>query len=160
MTRPALRLIAIIVAISAMALAPTSPAGSAANDVFSVEPSALGDAAQRPWFVFSLAPGQIFQDSVDVKNLSSDELTLALYMSDGLTIPGGGGFSPQREGEAPVGAGSWVTLPLTEITLGPLEGATIPFQIEIPLDATPGDHAAVIVASDPEGSVGESDGYR
>ena len=133
------------------------PANSAANDVFSVEPTAPEGTGQRPWFVYSLQPGQIFQDSVDIKNFSDNELTLLLYSSDGITIPGGGGFAPLREDQTPTGAGTWVTLPVDQITLGPREGATVPFQIEIPVDAEPGDHAAVIVASDPEGSVGDPD---
>ena len=133
------------------------PAGSSANDVFSVEPTAPEGTGQRPWFVYSLQPGQIFQDSVDIKNFSDDDLTLILYSSDGTTIPGGGGFAPLREDQTPTGAGTWVTLPIDEITLAPNEGASVPFQIEIPIDAEPGDHAAVIVASDPVGAVGEPD---
>ena len=136
---------------------PASPAGAAANDVFSVEPYSPEDSAQRPWFVFSVQPGQTLQDIVTVQNFSTDPLSLVLYSSDGITIPGGGGFAPLREDETPTDAGTWLTLPTDEITLDAEEGANIPFEIEVPIDAEPGDHAAVIVASDPEGAVGESD---
>ena len=93
------------------------PAHSAANDVFSVEPYSPENTTQRPWFVFSVQPGQTLQDIFTVQNFSDDELRLVLYSSDGITIPGGGGFAPLREDESATGAGTWVTLRTDEITL-------------------------------------------
>jgi hypothetical protein len=152
-----LRRLAAIVTLLALVLVThaAGPASSAGNDEFSVQPSAPAGTEHRPWFIYEMQPGQIFQDSVDVENFSENELTLAFYASDGFTLPGGGGFAALNEGEDVTGAGTWLTLPVDGVTLGPLEGATIPFQIKVPIDAEPGDHAAVILASDPVGN--ESD---
>ena len=74
--------------------------------------------------------------------------------TDAFSLPGSATFTGLNEGGVSSGAGTWVTLPDTGITLGPLQGATVPFQFEVPVDAEPGDHAAVIFASDPVGIVG------
>ena len=47
----------------------------------------------------------------------------------------------------PVDAGSWVKIPQENLTLPPGKQATIPISIDIPADASPGDHVAAILAS-------------
>ena len=152
------RLVAIVILLALVLVTHAAgPASSAGDDGFSVQPSAPEGTEHRPWFIYEMQPGQVFQDFVDVENFSEDELTLAFYGSDGFTLPGGGGFAALNEGEEVTGAGTWLTLPVDGVTLGPLEGATIPFQIKVPIDAEPGDHAAVILASDPVGNEGDPD---
>ena len=106
-----------------------SPISAASNDVFGVEPSGPDGPGGRSFFIYELAPGQIFQDTVAVSNFSDEELTLVMYPTDGFTINRGGGFAPLREDEVPTGAGTWIDLPVDEITVGPGMRADIPYQI-------------------------------
>lgn len=131
-----------------LALVSPGPASGAASDVFAVEPAGADGPDGRSFFVYELAPGQVFQDTVAVTNLSDTELRLALYPTDGYTIPRGGGFSPLPEGAEPTSVGSWISLPTDELVIPPATRADITFEIEVPNDASPGDHAGVIIASD------------
>ena len=107
-TSPAIArcLFALSVVLATVTVVSASPAHAAANDVFAVEPFSPEGSTERTWFVYAFQPGQIHQDIVTVRNLSDEPLNLVLYPSDGITIPGGGGFAPLREGEPPTGAGT------------------------------------------------------
>ena len=100
--------------------------------------------------------GAAASDLVAVTNYGDRPATFAVYASDGVVTPDGN-FDLLPAGEEPVDGGSW-------ITVGPVEGAAardgggvtlevgaastvvLPVQIDVPENATPGDHPAGIVA--------------
>jgi len=156
------RRILLLCALTALLLgvpASVPTAFGASNDRWAVEPSGPNGPGGRPYFVYSLNPGEIFQDTVGVTNSSDRPITFALYSTDAYTVPGEGGFAALRDDETPIDAGTWVKLPVDQITVEPGTRADVPIQIEVPIDAEPGDHAAVILAADSELQLGqESDG--
>jgi hypothetical protein len=93
-----------------------------------------------------MAPGSTYSDSVAVSNLGAGELTLNIYPADGATTPQGT-FTAQPASEAAKDAATWITTEFSEITVPPGEAVAVPFDIVVPADAVPGDHAAAIIAS-------------
>ncbi len=130
--------------------ASTPSAFGAANDRWAVEPSGPDGPGGRPYFVYTLNPGEIFQDTVGVTNTSDRDITFGLYATDAYTVRGDGGFAALRDDQEAIDAGTWVELPVEEITVAAGTRADIPIQIRVPIDAEPGDHAAVILAADSE----------
>jgi hypothetical protein len=115
---------------------------------WAVQPSSPTGPGGRDWFFFTLSPGQVFGDMVGVSNLTDRPIRFGLYARDAFNAPGTGAFSAQQEAEEPRGAGGWIRLAANEYTVEPGMRADIPFSIEIPDDAAPGDHAAAILAVD------------
>lgn len=89
-------------------------------------------------------PGQTYRDHVAVRNLSDDELALALYAADAVNTTDGG-FDVQTDDEENTLAGAWITLADHGVTLGPRETAVVPLEVAVPENAEPGDHAAGVV---------------
>lgn len=87
-------------------------------------------SGQKYWF--EMKPGSKAEDSFIVNNLSEDKtitLTPNIMMADdyGPTIPD-----------------EWLNIPLEDIELKPLESKIVPFSVEIPLDATPGQYGDIL----------------
>lgn len=131
-----------------LALVGASTSGAASNDSWAVEPSGPDGPGGREHFVYTLKPGQVFQDTVGLSNLSDEPREFLIFPTDAFTVPGEGGFAALREGQEPEDVGTWIELPTRTITVEPGTRADIPFQIVIPPDAEPGDHAGAILAVD------------
>lgn len=104
------------------------------------------DGGTRPQFTFDQAPGSTVQDTVTVTNLSGRPLTFAVYATDAATTSDGA-FSLLPASGRPTDAGAWISLSGSSRTVEPGRQATIPFTLAVPPNATPGDHAAGIIAS-------------
>jgi hypothetical protein len=113
---------------------------------WSVEPIAADPASRRSWFVVTAAPGQRVEDAVTITNLSPQPLTLQVYATDAFNTADGG-FALRTAGRKPNDAGAWITMGAATVALEPGEAKDIPYTMDVPSDATPGDHAAGIVAS-------------
>ncbi|MCO8277793.1 DUF916 domain-containing protein [Actinoplanes sp. TRM 88003] len=127
---------------------PTSARAAPADDslTWSVAPSGPKGPNGRPALDYKLDPGATVTDHVAVTNHSQRPLTLRLYANDAFTTPGGG-FDLRAGGAEPTDAGSWITLSRTRLTLPKSSRVVVPFTLSVPDDATPGDHAAGVVAS-------------
>jgi hypothetical protein len=128
---------------------------------FAVQPSGPDGPGGRDYFVYTLKPGESFGDVVGISNLSDRTQTYVIYATDAFNTPNDAGFALLREDDTPTDVGTWIRLAADQYTLEPGERADIPFEISVPLDATPGDHAGAIVAqpvdldpSDPAGGLG------
>jgi hypothetical protein len=96
------------------------------------------------YFVHTLSPGAVLADEARVQNSSDVPIVLKVYAADALTsIGGGAGFA--HDGQELNGGRHWISLPLEEISLGPGEERIVPFTIEVPADASPGEHTAGLV---------------
>jgi hypothetical protein len=86
------------------------------------------------------------RDFVAVSNVSEIPLTLKVYASDAFNTPEGG-FDLLAAGKPSVDAGAWTKIAQDSVILAPRSTSIVPFTLTIPANATPGDHAAGIVAA-------------
>lgn len=103
-----------------------------------------GDA--RPNFTYVVDPGDAITDVLIVQNASARPLPLDVYAADGFTTPSGHLDLGARDVTA-TGLGSWVTTEIGELSLAPGERVEVPFVLDVPDDAPPGDHTGGIVTS-------------
>lgn len=149
MLRP-LRL-ALILALTVLFAASARPARSAADGAarFGLQPIVYDAAVpgSNAYFIFDAQAGTTVTSAVRVVNSGGARGTVRLYGVDAATGQTSGTVFLTRE--APQhGAGTWLTLDSTELTLDAGEGRVVPFQVAVPADATPGQHVAGLVAED------------
>ncbi|MFY1673775.1 WxL protein peptidoglycan domain-containing protein [Plantactinospora sp. WMMB334] len=143
------RVVAALAAAAVSLLTGTAlpgPAGAAApGDEFrwTVEPAAGG--SPRSQFNYVLTPGQRIDDRVVVTNRAGRPLTFTVYATDAATSADGA-FALPPASEPAHDVGAWVDLGRQTRTLRAGERAVLPFRLTVPGNATPGDHAAGIVA--------------
>jgi hypothetical protein len=144
------RITAALLAVAALvATAPPAAAAPQPPDTsltWSVSPSGPKGPNGRPALDYKLDPGATVTDHVAVTNHSRRPLTLRLSARDAFTTAGGG-FDLRAGRTAPVDAGAWIKLDRTTVTLPKSSRIIIAFTVTVPADATPGDHAAGVVAS-------------
>lgn len=104
------------------------------------------EGGNRPNLTYQVAAGTVVDDSVIVYNFGNVTTTFDIYATDAQNNEAGDFDLLARE-EVPVDVGSWVSLGASSVTLEPMQQATIPISIVVPLDATPGDHVGGIVAA-------------
>lgn len=105
-----------------------------------------GQPGTRPDLSYELNPGTEVQDSVTLFNYSNTQLNFRIYATDAFNNADGQ-FDLLTGDKTPVDAGSWVKLPQANITVPALASAVLPITLKVPPDATPGDHAAAVLAS-------------
>lgn len=132
--------------MSALAASPASAAPVEEIRSWTVTPAGEGGVATRSEFSYQADPGSSVDDAVTVYNLGNTQLTFRVYAADGSTTDDGS-FTVGAGNVEPTGAGSWVTLEQELVTIPAGQQVTIPLSVDIPEDATPGDHAAGIVAT-------------
>ncbi|MFP5375852.1 MAG: DUF916 domain-containing protein [Acidimicrobiia bacterium] len=111
-----------------------------------VSPATPEGPDARAAFVYSVDPGGRVDDFVAVSNFSEQPIDLAVYASDAFNTTEGA-FALRAADQAPTGAGAWVALATREVTVPGRSRVIVPFRLSVPGSATPGDHAAGIVAS-------------
>lgn len=143
---------------------------------WSVQPAGPDGPDGRTELTYDVAPGTTVSDWVSVSNFSDRPASFRVYGSDATTDYDTGAFTLIGADQASTGLGSWTSVdsgsavcPDTNddaeascaadlgvvVELEPGARADIPFTITVPHDATPGDHAAGIVASFRSGTGGD-----
>jgi hypothetical protein len=147
------RLVSLAVLVGLVVAAPASAVGSAPSQVdgpgsvsWSVTPATVAGTPDRPNFVLEAAQGEVLRDALVVENLGSVNLVLGVYASDAFNTPNGG-IDLLAADEEPVDLGSWIRPESSSITVPAQASVEVPFTIEVPEDAAPGDHAGGIVTS-------------
>lgn len=140
-----------------------SPEGEAEPERvgFGIVPATADDVDRRAFFSYGLTPGSVAYDHVAVVNYSPEDLALDVYATDATTAEGGG-FSLLAAADNPVDLGAWTSVGDGTRTItvpgrsedGKPGKVILPVTITIPANASPGDHAAGIVAS--LGTLGEN----
>jgi hypothetical protein len=102
----------------------------------------------RGIYMFGATPGGRIEDHVAVLNYSDQTATFLIRGTDGVNTPQGG-FAALPINERSHDLGAWIALPSSDlkVTLRPRTDLIVPFLIEVPTDATPGDHVGVITAT-------------
>ncbi|MFI8524145.1 hypothetical protein ACIGB8_06850 [Promicromonospora sukumoe] len=135
---------------------------------WSVQPAGPDGPDGRTELTYDVEPGTTVSDWVSVSNFSDRPATFRVYGSDATTDYRTGAFTLVAADQASTGLGSWTAVDSgpavcpdsgddaeatcaagvgAVVELEPGARADVPFTITVPHDATPGDHAAGIVAS-------------
>lgn len=128
--------------------ATASPEGSEEGEAgWAVQPAGPDGPGLRAAFTYNVQPGQVLRDSVSISNLSDEEITFAISSKDAFNTAVDGAFALQDDAEEAVDVGSWVTIEVDEYTVPAGRRVDIPFELAVPDDASPGDHAGGILAA-------------
>jgi len=104
----------------------------------------------RSRFSYQIAPGQHLDDAYLVRNTGTTAQVMTVFATDAFNTDDGG-YGLLDTDAAPADAGNWVTFAggakKVQIPLAPGTSQVIPFSVDLPADAAPGDHAAGIVTS-------------
>jgi hypothetical protein len=156
-SRLRLILAAVIVFAVVGGLAPLghlSHAQAAENDGWAVFPTATSAGTTRNQFILDLKPGVAVHDSVTITNKTADAITFQTYAADAYNTDVGQ-FSLRLNDQPKEGIGAWVQMSASDVVVGPGASVDVPFVIDVPADATPGDHAGGIVTVNPKGVLQE-----
>jgi hypothetical protein len=131
---------------AAAATPPATPA-TAARLTFGVQP-ALRSAldSTRADFSYSATPGARINDYIAIRNYALAPVTLQTYAGDAFN-GSTGAFDVLRRGQKSKDLGAWISLERPSVTIPGRSYVIIPFRIQLPANALPGDHDAGIVAA-------------
>jgi hypothetical protein len=143
----------------------TAPGAASASTVveprtWAIVPADADGPDGRGEFGYVAEPGSAVADHAAVRNFGTSPLTVELSVQDAAQADDGA-FVLLDPGEEPNGVGTWVRLEQRELTVPPRSSTVVPFTLEIPADAEPGDHAGGLIAvSVVERTDGSSVHYR
>ena len=143
-------LVALVLSAGFTTLAAAAPARADDTDGISGAPSTETEADGRSRFTYQAAPGQQLTDNYVVRNTGTTPQTMKVFATDAYNTDDGSYGLLDTDAPA-VDAGSWVSFAdgakSLEIPLDPGATQVVPFAVDVPGDAAPGDHAAGIVIS-------------
>jgi Bacterial protein of unknown function (DUF916) len=142
-TRFAERVCALIVVVAGVTVLSPRDAGAAqGTDVVSgsVAPGSQTDPAGS-FYQLLLAPGASVEQSVVITNQNAKAVLVDISGVDA-TTGASTGASYGSPGSKPRSIGAWISVEQRQIQLAPGERRTIAFRIDVPRDATAGQHLA------------------
>lgn len=113
---------------------------------WALTPGVVGNGGERAHFVYDLAPGGEAQDMATILNFSNVALTFTVYPTDAFNTDDGS-FSLLASDEEPSDVGTWITLPFETVVVPAGQQLSFPITVNVPPDASPGDHVGAILAS-------------
>lgn len=126
-----------------------SPAHADDVDSISGTPSDGVGKDNRTTFSYELEPGQQVTDYFLARNTGTTALNATVFATDAFNSADGG-FALLDTAAVPKDVGGWVDFDgkdKVELVLQPGESAVVPFVLNIPADARPGDHPGGILMS-------------
>jgi hypothetical protein len=105
-----------------------------------------GEPSSRPSLTYNVAPGGTIDDSVTLWNYSSVPVQFRIVATDAYNNATGD-FALLRSNQRAKDLGSWIQVGTSSLSLPARTSASIPIKITVPPDASPGDHAAAVLAS-------------
>jgi hypothetical protein len=144
----------------AASLVQASPPAKKNVVTFGTQTATATKPDSRGIYTFASTPGGRVEDHVAIINYSAQTATFLLRGTDAVNTPQGG-FAARPINEPSHDVGTWIALPSNDlsVTLPPRTTLIVPFLLEVPANATPGDHIGVITAS-LESSVISKSGQR
>jgi hypothetical protein len=137
--------------LSGVAVAAPQPVRSASaptGDIsWAVAPSTAKGPDGRTHFSYNdIKAGGVVNDYVGITNYSTRPVTFTVYASDGITTTAGS-IGLQPASTKPVDVGGWIRVQHTTVTVPARARLNEPFTLDVPADATPGDHVGGVIAS-------------
>jgi hypothetical protein len=129
-----------LLTLVALVLAPAAHAASA-GPVFGVR---IVGNSKLGYFVYDVKPGGVHKGAIIVSNTGNRAGTVKLFAADATTASRTGAVYPS--GKRPTGAGAWVKLSRSSLTLAPSRHATVQFTVRVPANAPAGQWLAGIIA--------------
>ncbi|WP_066952661.1 WxL protein peptidoglycan domain-containing protein [Streptomyces lushanensis] len=148
-TAAALLRTAALVLLMAFAFAglPAGAALAAEGDVtWTVRTAANGYGDDRSSYSYGVNPGGQIKDAMVVANHGKSPLELAVYTADGYTTDTGQ-LDLLTKDKKSVGIGAWVHAGRDGVVIKPGKSAEVPFTVDVPANATPGDYVGGILTS-------------
>lgn len=122
-----------------------APSGGAAT--FGIQPAtATARDKSRDSFTYQATPGAKKTDYVAVSNYSTSPLKLRIYATDAYNTADGG-FTVLPLDTKARDVGLWVSFAATTVTLPAKSSQILPFTLQVPASARPGDHVGGIMLS-------------
>ncbi len=140
------------VLLTALAGAALPAASAFADDVDSLSITPAGENGardDRSRLDYQVAPGQHLDDRIQITNTGTTHQDVVVYAADAFNTSSGD-LSLVDAGAESTDSGAWVTFDGQKRITVPLDAgasAVVPFALDVPADAGPGDHTAGIVAS-------------
>lgn len=128
-----------------LALAPASADAADEPRTWAVVPASADGPDGRGEFSYVAQPGDTVVDHAAVRNFGTSPLTVALSVLDA-TQTEDGTFELLEPDAEPAGVGAWMRLEQGELTVPPRSSVVVPFTLELPASAEPGDHAGGLIA--------------
>jgi hypothetical protein len=100
----------------------------------------------RPDLSFTVDPGSMIADTVQVWNYGAEPIELQVYVADAI-ISAEGSYDLRLASDQPVDVASWTTLSANKVVVPASSVVAVAVNIKVPKDALPGDHPGGIVAS-------------
>jgi hypothetical protein len=143
-----------VVAILATAglFAVSSPAVAAGADTgegdvsWGVRTAANDQGSDRQNFGYEIEPGEKVDDAFVISNHDVLPLDLALYGADGFTTEAGQLDVVTQDTES-VALGAWIDFAADSVTVPAGESVEVPFTVDVPENAEPGDYAGAVITS-------------
>ncbi|MDQ3757458.1 MAG: hypothetical protein M3394_06395 [Actinomycetota bacterium] len=146
------RFAALLAALAVGLSAPGESARAAENGEFSLRPvrSANTPDRERSYVVRTVEPGTGFDDRLEARNLTDAPIDLVVEPVDA-AVTGEGSFAP---GTTAAAEGAWLRVSPGRVRV-PARGSTrVALRVDVPADATPGDHIAAVVVRKAEAPSG------
>jgi hypothetical protein len=139
-----------VLGVAAPAVAAPTPAHAKGRATFGVRPATKGKTDQRTTLSFGMTPGAEVKDQVAVVNESLATYTLQVYATDAINDENGT-LTLLSGDKRPTDAGSWITIggrgAAGRLTVKPRSYVVVPVTVNVPANASPGDHVAGVVAA-------------
>lgn len=144
-----------------LAVVTGAPALAASANDFSIAPATTpGAQAPRAYFDYDVSPGQVIDDKVSIINRTGANLNLNVYTADAYNVALDGSFALHLLNEPRVDVGAWTSLPIENLNVPAHTQSTFAFQVRVPENARPGDHAGGIVAVNTSQSIQQQGSAR
>jgi hypothetical protein len=122
------------------------PASAADDAPWTVGTAANDFGSNRPNYTYALDPGGQLADGLVINNPGTAPLKLAVYAADAFTTDAGQVDLVTKDARS-TGIGAWVRPAQSEVIVPPGKSASVPFTLDLPADAAPGDYLGGIVTS-------------
>lgn len=130
----------------------TATPAIAADDVpWSVGTAANSYGSDRQNYSYTVNPGDKVEDGLTVVNRGKTPLELTVYAADAYTT-GNGRLDLLTPDTKSTGVGAWVHAAQPSVKVAAGQTLQVPFAIDVPADAKPGDHLGGIVTSLQQGT--------
>jgi hypothetical protein len=138
---------AVVVLVTALGfLGPGAGLARAADGSWAVGTASNDFGSGRQNYSYTLNPGGQLKDGLVIVNDGGTPLHLAVYAADAFTSEGGL-LDLVTKDTKPTKVGAWVHVDRPDVTVRPGESVEVPFTVDLPDDAAPGEYMGGIVTS-------------